>query len=84
VQNYLQELEKPSTAIYKLNNLTSTFTKTYNHTRCPFRLLSRPCATEAPHDGPRWAFITFHDQPSQFAGLKISIHSTTFVCEAAY
>lgn len=31
--NYLQELEMPSKAIYKLNNLTSTFTKTYNHTR---------------------------------------------------
>lgn len=43
----------PSKAIYKLNNLTSTFTKTYNHTRCTFHALLQACATAAPHnDGP--------------------------------
>ena len=33
VQDYLKELPSPSRDIYKINNLTSAFTNTYNNTR---------------------------------------------------
>ena len=43
LQEYLKQLKKPSTDIYKINNLTSAFTNTYNNTRCPAcSLLSLP------------------------------------------
>ena len=32
-QEYLKQLKKPFTEIYKINNLTSAFTNTYNNTR---------------------------------------------------
>ena len=32
-QNYLKDLPNPSKDIYKINNLTSAFTNTYNNTR---------------------------------------------------
>ncbi len=42
LQEYLKQLKKPSTDIYKINNLTSAFTNTYNNTRCPSCCTS-PC-----------------------------------------
>lgn len=42
LQEYLKQLKKPATDVYKINNLTSAFTNTYNNTRYPARCLL-PC-----------------------------------------
>ena len=38
LQEYLKQLKKPATDVYKINNLTSAFTNTYNNTRSPCSL----------------------------------------------
>lgn len=81
----------PSKAIYKLNNLTSTFTKTYNHTRCTFHARLQACATAAPHkDGPLHHVIIsparLQDSKSVYIPQTLSARlrsNQSYVCEPA-